>query len=774
VGECAEGYPQRPDVSRGQQGVIKGDTPMYRGGDQLTMTDKSSNGFIQNIRSSELFPASLCFIISLLFYMLTMMPGIGGWGDSARFQFFGKILGTSYPTGYPLYMLIDNVFSHLPFWTLAYRINFMSGFFAATTLFVLFIIINSLIKNKYLSFFSTMLFGFSHIFWSQAIIAEVYTLNSFFMALLILTLIKWVEKSEITYLFLASYLLGLSLGNHLTMILIAPAFLYIVLINDYRALVNRNNLLIIAGLFLAGISLYLYVFIRSLDLDAYIEMRIFNFNSLISSMSGGHFRKQMFCYSIKELLTERFPFYLTTLISQFTLIGYIIGLYGICCFLKDRLKLALFLILLIICNLFYSLNYNIFDIDIYFIPTFLVFAMFIGYGLLKLNYLISNMKPPRANPPMFYFVKQNMGDCRTRGLLRRRIKKGHIITFGLLSLLLFSVIIVNYVKVDLNLDIASDNESSKILELVEDNSIIITQGYEWTQYYLYKLIGENRRKGANLFILWCWTPVDYVTPYLSSVLKQGNPGILIPRNPQNEGKSGSYPYLPEPDKLRKMNIYLHKERKEPLEKINIPLKRVYYISCYGSEEELYKIIMKPEDEKLQEKIIELRTPVNTMPFYKELLYRLTGNFKLTFWFVDRKFLRRGWSKVEYNEKGHSYCWAQNKVSELYLPVLKSGSYMMTFRVNPFTYDNSLHQSIKIFINGNYLEEITLENTWKEYTIKIPPNVLLCKNNDEKGLITGNNLVEFRFKYTASPYKYFGKPDLRQLAVAFEWIKFRRV
>ncbi len=115
--------------------------------------------------NSNLFNAFLCFIISFIFYLKTLMPGMGGWGDSARFQFFGKTLGTSYPTGYPLYILINNIFSHLPFGPLSYRINLMSAFFASATLFLLFLIINRLIKNRTLSMLSTLIFGFSRLFW---------------------------------------------------------------------------------------------------------------------------------------------------------------------------------------------------------------------------------------------------------------------------------------------------------------------------------------------------------------------------------------------------------------------------------------------------------------------------------------------------------------------------------------------------------------------------------------------------------------------------------
>src|SRR5215213_3512409 len=66
-------------------------------------------------------------------YLRTLVPGLGGGGDSAKFQYLGSVLGTAHPPGYPLYVFISYVFSHLPVGGPAFRINMMSAFFAAAT-----------------------------------------------------------------------------------------------------------------------------------------------------------------------------------------------------------------------------------------------------------------------------------------------------------------------------------------------------------------------------------------------------------------------------------------------------------------------------------------------------------------------------------------------------------------------------------------------------------------------------------------------------------------
>src|SRR5262249_15599673 len=71
---------------------------------------------------------------------------------------------------------------------------------------------------------AALLFAASYTFWSQAIIAEVYALHMLFVALTLLLLLRWQRQPTDRRLlaFFAAYALGF--GNHLSMILLAPAY----------------------------------------------------------------------------------------------------------------------------------------------------------------------------------------------------------------------------------------------------------------------------------------------------------------------------------------------------------------------------------------------------------------------------------------------------------------------------------------------------------------------------------------------------------------------
>jgi hypothetical protein len=64
--------------------------------------------------------------------------------------------------------------------------------------------------------------AFSSVFWSQAVIAEVYALNALFAALLLYGVLRLQPANEQWLVPGLSGLLGLSLGNHPSILLLLP------------------------------------------------------------------------------------------------------------------------------------------------------------------------------------------------------------------------------------------------------------------------------------------------------------------------------------------------------------------------------------------------------------------------------------------------------------------------------------------------------------------------------------------------------------------------
>ena len=149
------------------------------------------------IRASWNIPSAwaglLVFAPSLAAYIPTLLPGVGYGGDTAKFQFLGGVLGIGHPTGYPLYLLLNWAFGHLPVGDLAYRANLLSAVLGALAAALLVPALERTGIGTWLSAVGALLFAFSYTEWSQAVVAEVYTLHAAFLAAALWTLLDWGE-----------------------------------------------------------------------------------------------------------------------------------------------------------------------------------------------------------------------------------------------------------------------------------------------------------------------------------------------------------------------------------------------------------------------------------------------------------------------------------------------------------------------------------------------------------------------------------------------------
>ena len=221
-------------------------------------------------------------------YVATLAPTILA-GDGGEFQFVPYLLGVAHPTGYPLYILLGWLWSHLlPVGDVAYRMNLFSAFWAAWAVALLYPTTRILLRQAFtflpplldrpLSILVAVTFAVTPTFWSQAVIAEVYGLHMFFIVLLFYLVLTWAEHhhqpSLLTEgagqkprqgpsLLVIAFTFGLSLTHHRTTLLLAPAFLIYLWLVD-RSVFRRPRLLIEALLLmLLPLVLYLYIPLRA-------------------------------------------------------------------------------------------------------------------------------------------------------------------------------------------------------------------------------------------------------------------------------------------------------------------------------------------------------------------------------------------------------------------------------------------------------------------------------------------------------------------------------
>jgi hypothetical protein len=396
---------------------------------------------VQWIRSKKnLIIAITLALFSLALYVRTAAPTVLP-ADGGEFQFVPYIAGIAHPTGYPLYTMLGWLWSHvLPFGDVAYRMNLFSVLWAAVAVTLLYRtsviflrLVNPAISRGTLhvsALVATATFAVSRTFWSQAIIAEVYSLNAFFVVLILYLLLKWEAAADenrrpsrianlagaedrgdgeaagktrrpATCLLLLTFTYGLGLTHHRTMLLLAPAvavFLWLAGMETHPTAtgrrINHNGKLALKALLVLLLPLLLYLYIPwracftpylRLPLSADRELVLYQntpqgfFNLVMGQMFRGELGYRA------ETLT-RLRMAADLLRDQFGLVGMALGLLGVLRLAFGRRWALLALTgLTYLANVVFTLVYFIGDIFVLFIPSYLVCALWLALGAATLG-----------------------------------------------------------------------------------------------------------------------------------------------------------------------------------------------------------------------------------------------------------------------------------------------------------------------------------------------------------------------------------------------------
>jgi hypothetical protein len=169
-------------------------------------------------------------ILALAAYVRTLAPDIL-YGDSAEFQCLAYTLGITHSTGYPTYLFMGRLIGFLPISNPAWRISLLSALCAAITVGGVYLLARHFTRSRVGAALGSIALGISYTFWSQAVIAEVYTPGMAFLVAIMLLLFHWQDdpRNRSLSLLAAALLAGLSLGVHASVWLIAPPAVALVL-----------------------------------------------------------------------------------------------------------------------------------------------------------------------------------------------------------------------------------------------------------------------------------------------------------------------------------------------------------------------------------------------------------------------------------------------------------------------------------------------------------------------------------------------------------------
>jgi hypothetical protein len=241
---------------------------------------------------------------------------------------------------------------------------------------------------------AALAFASSRLFWMQATITEVYTLNALFGAVLLVLALGVVGdlsagRASVKNRTLMTVLLGVGLGNHTTLGLAAAPFGVWVLWLVWGRLGWRGVLdwRPVVGL-LAGLSVYFYVPFAASAAPIVSWGSPDSFEGFRWLVSGTIYRPYAFGIA-SDFLPGRISTVAELLFTQFTVVGTVIGVAGLSTIWSYSRAFVIASVSSVAIIAVYAVAYNTVDSFIYMISAFMLFSLWVAVGTAVLGQGVS-------------------------------------------------------------------------------------------------------------------------------------------------------------------------------------------------------------------------------------------------------------------------------------------------------------------------------------------------------------------------------------------------
>jgi hypothetical protein len=460
----------------------------------------------------------LIIVFLSICYSLSIAPGLtwGNFGaDGGDLAAAAAAGGVPHPGGYPLYLIIARGFQLLPIGSLAFRTNLMSA--VCTILTVL--LLNAYLlrqlpdhpQKKTIAFLSALAFGIAPFVWGQALVTEVYALHGLLL-MLCLYVLNRDELKEREWL--RGLCFGLAATNHLTAIIMSP----LLFLGGDEKLLASPAVLFKRGLgVLSGLSLYISLAVRAFSDPPINWGDASTLNGFFWLISGRIYQQYPFSLPVADLV-ERVRGFAGLLLSQFTWVGVLLGIYGLISPLPRRVffptlwTAATFL--------FIAIFYGTSDSQVNLLPVWLVFSIWIAFGLRGMCQLFS--------------VQTNLSK-------------------SLMGLLLAAMIIRAFFlfpSIDVSKDTRATDFINNALEVIPQNSLVFVTGDEqifslWYAQFAMKLRPDMAIVAEGL-LPYRWYRENLQYTYTSFKIPQRADLQRSDLTGANPGRSACYVFRDEP------------------------------------------------------------------------------------------------------------------------------------------------------------------------------------------------------------------------------------
>jgi hypothetical protein len=364
-------------------------------------------------------------------YLITLAPSVVQI-DSGELAAVQSTLGIAHPTGYPLFTLLGFLFSKVPLpFSNIFKANLLAALFCA-------IGVVFLVRSSYLALghpqakaqpkpagkkpkdkrpaqpeaswvleetpriisaaLSGLLAAFSLTLWRQSTSVEVYSLHVLLLSLIIYALLSAYfspadgkEKASFKPWLVFFLLLGLGFTNHMTTLLILPGAALLFIWKEKLSEHTFRRTLYALPLFFGVLALfYSYLPIRAAQKPALNWGNPASWEYFWRHFTGKQYRVWLFSSSASA--REHLADFVKTLPAEFAYLGLAVVVVGFFYARKRSRRISWFLLTSLAVTVFYSINYDISDIDSYFILAYFSLALFSAFGFARLGELLKTKK----------------------------------------------------------------------------------------------------------------------------------------------------------------------------------------------------------------------------------------------------------------------------------------------------------------------------------------------------------------------------------------------
>jgi hypothetical protein len=195
-------------------------------------------------------------------YIASARHDVWFW-DTGEMDTVPWIAGIAHPTGFPAYVIVGFVFTHLfAFGSVAFRMSVLSALAMSIASWFVALAVEEDGGNLWIAMGCAWIFAFGSIAWTHATRAEVHSLVICAIAATIFFALRWHRTGERRDLYKLAASFGFGLGVHPLILLLLPG---IVVLAASRGLRKHAGELAIAATFAAifGAAWYLYLPLRS-------------------------------------------------------------------------------------------------------------------------------------------------------------------------------------------------------------------------------------------------------------------------------------------------------------------------------------------------------------------------------------------------------------------------------------------------------------------------------------------------------------------------------